>query len=349
MPISTLDPDGKNLSIVLQGHLKIGWDIRYSGQFLKSLFPASTLILSTSEHDLPKADVKTLRAKHGYDMFDDIVTSPDPGGLPDLKWWGQANNANRQIITSAAGLKRVKTDFAMKLRTDAYLLNTKIVDVWAKFSGQPRGDFALTRERVLTLSYFTLHPRFDERMSFHVSDWFQLGLAEDLLKLWDLPFYDFATAIWYETRPHAEGSFPREREFRSRFAVEQWNNLNFIAKDRPFPIQYHNEISEDITLAYEQYIADNFVILHPDDVGFTMPKHKWVFRHAYLNAICYSHLDWVYLAKTRSGCEVDFPCTQVWPILYEDREKLVRRRNMNIPKFIKDALCLFPSMRRVYK
>ncbi len=342
-------PLGENLTIVMQGHLKVGWDIRNSGSLLKQIFPKCQLILSTYEHELPKVDAAVLQTEQGYGVFDKIIRSHDPGALPDLKMWGQGNNSNRQITTSLAGLRAAETDFAVKLRTDAYLVNTRIVDRWRQFANNPRSSAAIGKDRLLTLSYFTLNPRFDERLSFHVSDWFQMGRTEDVRSYWDIPPYDMLTAVWYEFNPHHEGSFPREREFRAKYAVEQWTNIHYAKRGGSIPISYHNEVSEDVTLAFEQFLADNFVVFHPHDVGFKMPKHDWVFSHAYLNAICYNYIDWAYLAEKYCGFRVELDTFRVWPYTFEEKMDLVRKRNRKMPGWLKDALCLFPSQKRIYR
>ena len=53
---------------------------------------------------------------------DEVVAVPDPGGFAYAERPGEKiNNVNRQIANTAAGLKKVRTPYALKLRSDFLL------------------------------------------------------------------------------------------------------------------------------------------------------------------------------------------------------------------------------------
>ena len=62
-------------------------------------------------------------------VVDDIVFSEDPGALPPLKLTDdKPNNANRQLLSTQAGLAAVTTPYAVKLRSDCYLEHAGFLD-----------------------------------------------------------------------------------------------------------------------------------------------------------------------------------------------------------------------------
>jgi hypothetical protein len=297
--------ENSDITIVLQGGLGTGWDIRYQARYLRTVMPGVKVILATQ-----KSAAKNFE---GQADFDDVVLTDDPGAMPPVKLIGAPHNINRQILSSKAGLDAVTTPYAMKMRTDAYITSRRSVDLWEKWGIDKRGPRAKGAGRILVVNLFTLNPRFDERLCYHVSDWFQFGRTEDLRAFWSGPEMDFGTNVWYEHQPFAQGSLPREREFRSKYATEQWLTLGYLYGAGPYPIEYHNHVSPEIVREFDENLADNFVVVHPADIGLEMPKHKYVYGSRYFNTICYSFADWKKLVLERSGLDGDDAGWSRWP------------------------------------
>ncbi|KAB0676011.1 WavE lipopolysaccharide synthesis family protein [Aureimonas leprariae] len=311
--------ENSDVTIVMQGGLAVGWDVAYSAAHLRTVMPGARIVLATQK-----------AAAKGYertDAFDEVVLTDDPGALPPVKLIGAPHNINRQILSSRAGLAVVTTPYAMKLRTDAYLLSRKAVDLWSRWGEGGRGDRAKGKGRILVINLFTLNPGFDERLPWHVSDMFQFGRTEDLRAFWNAPPMDFGTNVHYETHPFAEGSLPREREFRSRFATEQWLTLGWLyGEPSRFPIRFHNDVSLAMVRQFEADLTDNFVVAHPTDIDLEMPKHRYVYGSRYFNTICYSFEDWKRLAFERCGLTGDDVGWTRWPRTERDKRLFVEAR-----------------------
>lgn len=282
-----------DITIVLQGGLDVGWDVRYSARHLRGVMPGVRIILATQK--------SAARLFEGAADFDDVVLTEDPGALPPVKLIGAPHNINRQILSSRAGLAAVKTPYAVKMRTDAYLSSRRAADLWTRWGLGGRGSRAVGEGRILIVNLFSLNPRFDERLCYHLSDWLQFGRTADLRTFWSGPEMTFGTNTWYEREPFAAGSLPRELEFRSRYATEQWLTLGYLFGEGPHPIAYHNHVSPEIIAEFEENLADNFIVVHPSDIGLEMPKHKDVYASRYFNTICYSFEDWKALVRERGG------------------------------------------------
>jgi hypothetical protein len=279
------------ISIVVQGGLDVGWDLRYSADYLREVLPGATLILATQK--------SAVKAFEGASSFDKVVLTDDPGALPSVKFGGGAHNVNRQILSAAAGMAAVTTPFAMKLRTDAYLSSRKVVDIWQNWGEQNLSTRTRGRARILIASIFSLNPRFDERLAYHLSDFIQFGRTEDLQSFWNCPLLDFGTSTWYERHDYTTGSLRREKEFRCRYATEQWLTLNYLFGSGSFPIKFHNDIDEGVIAGFEAQLVDNFVVAHPFDIGLNMPKHAAFFTSRYFNTICHTLESWKELAFQR--------------------------------------------------
>lgn len=297
--------ENSNITIVLQGGLDVGWDLRYSARHQREILPGVKIILATQR--------TAAKAFDGKADFDEIVLTDDPGTLPPVKMVGGPHNVNRQIASAKAGLAAVETPYAIKMRTDAYLTSARAAELWHRWGTAKRGSRAIGSGRILIVNLFTLNPRFDERLAYHLSDWFQFGCTEDLRAFWSGPEMDFGTNVWYEGRPYADHSLPREREFRSKYATEQWLTLGYLYKNKPYPIRYHNDISAEILKEFEEHLADNFIVAHPSDIGLEMPKHKYVYGSRYFNTICYSFDDWKKVVLERCGLTGNDTGWSRWP------------------------------------
>jgi len=295
-----------DLTVVVQGPVATDYDMRYLPKHLRLILPGCKVIFSTTQPNLNS------RLPDLGD-FDEVVQSPDAGALPSLKWDGKPNNANRQRATTQAGLNKVETAFAIKLRSDSILRSANVIKYWDAINSVDRSPNGVGRGRILTTSFFSINPRLDERMPYHVSDIFQMGWAADLRRYWNGPAFPLGESLWYDIDSHAPRSTKREREFQARYAVEQWFCLNYLFTDQKFPIQYHNHIDANILADFERSLVDNFAIVHPRDIGLVMPRFDWAMRSIYFNALCYSFEDWKRLAKSSYNEEIRLSGYNPWP------------------------------------
>lgn len=148
---------------------------------VRQFLPGAKIILSTwAGQDLSDLD------------YDELVISDDPGpncrnyrlnGEP--QWY----NNNRQIVSSKAGLLKVNTPYAVKLRTDNYLISNAFVEFQTQFTRRSQ-NYAFLSERVVVSDTFTRRYAKGFPVAFHVSDFFYYGKTQDVLAFWDLPLFD---------------------------------------------------------------------------------------------------------------------------------------------------------------
>ena len=271
----------KDISIVLQGSFESDNQDQYQFyqeniRLLRELFPDATIILSTWEGTLicPELDI------------DLVVYNKDPGGLIGIKKCdiNKANNINRQIVSTYQGLKHVTTFYAIKLRTDCYLEHSGFIKYFLEFSRD--------QDRILSTSFFTIDPTMYEHMPYHISDWFQFGKTESLIKYWDVPLMTKAESEWYLHNKYAQKSGYFDREFISKFAVEQYLAINYAKKLGYLVPEYHNDDEKIILNSYYEFLAKEIVIIDPSQAGLKFPKYSWVYTSVLFSMSCINFLDW---------------------------------------------------------
>ncbi|WP_210397315.1 WavE lipopolysaccharide synthesis family protein [Motiliproteus sediminis] len=180
--------DNRDISVVVQGPVQALADrpmdegITYrSLKSVRQYLPGAHIILSTwHEQNLDGLD------------FDELVLCDDPG--PNIYRYladgepGKLNN-NRQIVSSREGLKRVKTRYAMKLRSDNFLVGDQFKALQQRFDKR-HPEYAFLQQRVVVNNTFTREYAKGMPVVFHACDFFYFGLTEDLLALWDLPLFE---------------------------------------------------------------------------------------------------------------------------------------------------------------
>ncbi len=242
MPINNED-----LSFVVQG--PIVKDTCKVIASIKKFYPGSPIILST----WPGEEVESC-----IDMCSEVVLSDDPGDLGNLYANGSAkNNINRQITSSLNGLKRVKTRYAVKTRTDFLIANNNLINVlgneiYREFT--INSQFRIVKQRIAAVGADRSYPFFCFDFSF-------AGLKEDLLNLFDIPLMDYQTAQFftYITEP-----------LKFKYIPEQWIILSFLRKNKKnIPAYYSSYKIANVELYQMSNLnyASNFILTDFDMFG----------------------------------------------------------------------------------
>lgn len=269
-----LSIDPKDLTFVVQGAVDNVTPVCLES--IRHFFPESTIIFST-EYGQPV---------QGLD-YDLLVESEDVGHInfsecdspeaPKL-------NQNRQIVSTAAGLKRVATKYAVKFRSDLVLSGKRFLSYQNEYPHRT-DSLRLFKERVLIgelwtrrylpsqsgTQFFTL-PRL-----FQASDCFMLGLTEDLQKY----FCDTRLV----TKKETQAASLNNKIFKSfsryprnwRYTAEQ--HLAMEALERKFPgiqekYQDWSDWSQEAEDLSDMFMGNNFIILDLRHHGVTLPKHE---------------------------------------------------------------------------
>lgn len=274
----------KMISVVISGVRYREFDLLFSVNEIKKIFPAAEIILSSNDKEL------IYRYKE-ENLFDKVILTDAFGELPSLKFPEGLdsalinNNINLQIDANYKGISAASHDLVLKLRTDQVLIGDSIFKLWSKL--EDINPVTNKKGLILTSSIFSINPRYSERMPFHISDMLQLGYKSDLLSYYSAPTYPFEYATWYERNNHAGYSNSNEKAFRSKYAVEQWLTMHYIYEhESHFPVSFHNDYSEAKITEFEQQFPRYFFVAHPDDIGLRVSKFESA--RSYFNTQCYS-------------------------------------------------------------
>jgi hypothetical protein len=285
-----------DITLVFQGVFK-PWVTREHEDFAhhiawtRKMLPGARVILSTWEGvEVPRG----LR-------LDAVVESPDPGGLAPLKLDDRkANNVNRQILSTRAGLDAVTTPYVAKLRTDCFLEHAGFLDYYLEQRALDGG-----RERLLACSFFTLDPALFERLPYHVSDWFHFGPTQVVRDYWSAAPVSAEDAQYHETHPHAPGSSVFERKFRARYAVEQHVCTAFAAGLGYACPRFLNDLSDAVLADYRRFLGHELMLLDPWQIGLRFDKYGWVGSSPFQRLNNLMYLDWLTLANPQLSGQSD--------------------------------------------
>lgn len=257
----------KNISVIVQGAI----DKENTPKCLKSIrkyLKGSTIILSTWEG----SDISDL----DYDV---LIENKDPGGFKDLLVPTFTNNTLRQIISTQNGLKAVKTSYVMKIRSDLIFESSHFLKYLNEFQNTDE-RYKVFNKRIIGCSFFTKkflssgykhHP-----VPFHISDWILFGLTQDLVK-----FYD----IELPKEPDFSSYFAKNKNLSKKinlltcshqYAPEQYIAYSAFSKYYKEPIKFENymDYNKDNIMLSEHLIANNFIILSPDQFKFYCGKNN---------------------------------------------------------------------------
>ena len=145
---------------------------------IKKFFPNSKILLST--WDNPNL--------HEIPFLDYLVVNLDPGAEIFLDNPVTFNNVNRQIVSTYEGLKRVKTKFAVKVRSDLIFTNNRILNSLRNIDFAGRNtEYSVLRNHIVVSNQTSINPKRGQVLPFHICDWIWAGRVDDLLDVWKIP------------------------------------------------------------------------------------------------------------------------------------------------------------------
>lgn len=270
------------LALVIQGEVR---EATLPGLAeLRRLYPDSQIVLSTYASARFDRDRAQLAA-----LADAIVVSEDPGSLPPtvISPTAPPNNINRQIVSTAAGLRSVEAPFALKIRSDITIARRGIEAAW-----QRAFDQTGVAERLAAFSIYTRHPRGINGYLFHLSDWMTFGRTEEVRLYWSAACMSREEATFYERHRHGWSESPTTRRFRARFTPEQW-----LCRQYATPLGYAvpdrlADRSVQIVRDYERFLVERCLIIDPVAVGADLREHRGALRSRFQRIDCVSHADW---------------------------------------------------------
>jgi WavE lipopolysaccharide synthesis len=257
---------------------------------VRTHLPGARIILSTWEgQDCSGLEVDTL------------LLHSDPGA--NIESYAEAGNANmanfnRQIVSSAQGLKKVTTPYAMKLRSDNFLTGTDFKQAQQAFDQREQADSLFAERVVVSTCYFRRfssgHP-----VIMLPSDLFHFGRTEDLLKIWDLPlFEDFVFNPAKLGQKQYLGS-PKTALHAEQRYCQKW--LSLLDPKAP-KLAHRHDVNSPSIVYWNKFIASNLVVLESSQIGLGLIS-RFIPKSKRPNEI--SHLDWLLCYKKYCDSEVN--------------------------------------------
>ncbi|MGS0682197.1 WavE lipopolysaccharide synthesis family protein [Shewanella sp. 125m-7] len=281
--------DFKDISVVIQGPVQA-----YQGrsqesgithkciESIRKYLPGSTIILSTWEEQECQGltpDILLLNKDPGA-----TITSYNAKGEPGKL------NFNRQIVSSAEGLKQVKTAYAVKIRSDNFLTSNDFVAALQTFPARSDASKLFTQRVVTNTSYFRRYAD-GQKIVMLPSDFFHFGLTEDLLKIWDIPLFpDLEFDPAQAGQPQYRGA-PKISPHAEQVYCNAW--LMKLDSSVPY-LEHRHQTAPELLGYWERFIASNLVVLEPEQIGLGLIK-RFIPKSKRPNEIC--HLDWLLLYK----------------------------------------------------
>ncbi|HDR8988596.1 WavE lipopolysaccharide synthesis family protein [Burkholderia vietnamiensis] len=227
-----------------------------------------------------------------------VALVQDPGELPAYKRGRNApvNNVNRQIASSRAGLARVKTPYAVKIRTDCSIRAKGFIDIYEHIARES-GNSA----RLLASSIYTLHPEGIEALPFHVSDWFFFGETSVLHEYFDVPLMSSQDANWYGTENHDIRANHFARQYRSRWSPEQYIAVENARKGGYVVPSHLGDTRSEVIDSYALFLAEKFVICDLSEFGFMFEKYQRAAGSNFQFFNCVWGSDWSTLAANEKN------------------------------------------------
>lgn len=257
---------------------------------IRQFVPGAKIILSTWQgQDCSALQVDTLLLNQ--DPGANIVSYAEDGTPGRL-------NFNRQIVSTAAGLREVTTPYAVKIRSDNFLTGNGFITAQQAYPHRLKQDSVFQERVVVNTSYFRRYAE-GQRVILHPSDFFYFGRTEDLLKIWDLPL--FADRVFdpakagqkqYDGAPvtatHAEQCYCRH-----------W--LALLDENAPTVNHRHDKTAESL-IYWDRFMASNFVVLEPEQIGLGLIE-RFIPKAKRPNEM--SHYDWLKLYKQYCDPSID--------------------------------------------
>jgi len=286
--------DNSEITVVVQGPVQALRDRHQEDgatmQCLKSVrkyLPGSHIILST----WPDQDL------NGLD-YDELIICDDPGrnivgynpdGSPRYE------NTNRQIVTTAEGLRKVNTKYAIKLRSDNYLTGNSFKQLQSKWTKRCE-ELRFTEERVVIANTFSRRFYRGLRITYYICDFFYFGLTKDLKAIWDIPH--FADIAYREDQKNCEQHPGSPWPILD---VDQMLAKRFLKHSYKFNIgiEHKHDLRFNARNNSDRIFANNFVVATPEQINFGLPTKFKVNRQAKKSTqITYlSHAEWERLYK----------------------------------------------------
>ncbi len=251
----------EDISVVIQGAI----DDKFTPMSIESVrtfLPGAGVIISTWKGtDVSKLD------------YDDIVFNDDPGAPFFDKNNGTRHydNRNRLLVSTQGGIKRVNTEYTLKMRSDCILCGDGIVRNYGKYPKSTEELKIFKKKLVVGEQCNIMKLLFKDSYRpfvFHVSDWFCFGLTDDVRMYFDgieIESVDQMTKWKYKNDLYIPEDDIMGQNFSPRYNSEQYYFLSALRKKYDIPYEDASDYSEEIGKLSDRAIVNNFEVLNIKD------------------------------------------------------------------------------------
>ena len=198
--------DFSTITVVVQG--PIGPLTKDSLISVRKHLPKSHIILSTWDGSV----IDGLE-------FDEVIFNKDPyaNGVR------YPSNLNRMLLSTLNGLKHVKSEFTLKIRTDFCLTGTNFINLFLLDLPKPN-DYKVFKKRIVAYVWKSKPGRL-----FNIGDFHFFGYTSDIISLFDIPPMTERDFFWLKENPPTNRIFLRKNV--NRFHPEQYIWISFLKKN----------------------------------------------------------------------------------------------------------------------
>lgn len=253
-------------------------------QSIRRNFPKSPIVFSTWV-DQDTLDVSA----------DEVIKQSDPGSGLRYMNLKEKNNINRQILSSRAGLERVKTNFAVKVRSDLFFESKALSRLIYDLPATPDMRSSIFEHFVIVLDRLTMSPAKKPNPALHVTDMFFAGYTSDLLKIWSIQPMTYQQEYYYLNQP-----FTRAQQVNfhiPEFRAEQYIVVQLVKEFLGFELPSIDTRNSELPIPTEEILDCNFIPFRLPTLGIAIQKESylWTASNSWISSIyARTFFDWYF-------------------------------------------------------
>lgn len=313
--------NSKDISVVVQGAI----DKKNTPKCLRSIrhfLPEAEIILSTWEG----SDVSSLD-------YDKVILNEDPGSF-DMST-REKNNVKRQIVSTLNGIRASDRKYIFKLRSDIELTSCGFLKYFDKFDSYDN-SWHFLEKRIIICNMFTRNPE-TWGSPMCPSDWVSFGLAEDMLKLWDIPFPSAQEEVWFLNHKKSLNVKTHDPNLIARYNPEQHIWISFVRKFTDnIECEDMFDKNEASVQATNLSFSNNLIILSCNQFGIRQLKKL---NPGYCTWDVLTHNDFLRMYNKYSNGD-----RFIFPIDFERTALFLEEACKRLNKTMR-LICLMPAMR----
>jgi hypothetical protein len=277
--------DGSNLSVVLQGPVCNKSETQILVDTYRNILPKAEIILSTWAGN-----------EFYVSSVDRIIYNKDPGPL-FLNHNGTVvtSNANRQLISTKAGIDNATKYYCLKVRSDALLMNKKFIDLYNKF----RFNKVACNDGI---GYFLLSnmsskdPYFIYPAPLHFCDWFILSDISTMKKLFDIPRLEECDFNIMLTDDQLK-NYNKLGVTHVQWSIETLIWTKYLQKFKNFKMDFELDANVSSLEMHDHFIESHCVIADNARIGIATTKSMYKAVKGIKLLYEYTYYDWLLASR----------------------------------------------------